>query len=280
MSFLDRVAACAPADLAAYLPFRVDGQGVGWVTPAFAESLRRFGDVFRVDADVSLAPGLDDPDARTGAVDGVLRRLAEDGLVPGWRDEPYPVATTYSAPTLMTLERAAVPLFGIRGYGVHLNGIVRDPSGVSMWIGRRAIDKPTAPGKLDQVVAGGQPAGISPSDNLVKESAEEADMSPDLVAAARAVGAISYCTARPEGLRNDVLFVYDLELPGDFRPRNTDGEIDDFYLWPLDRVTETVRDSDEFKFNCALVVIDFLIRHGHIGPEEPDYMALIDGLHG
>ena len=81
-------------------------------------------------------------------------------------------------------------------------------------------------------------------------------------------------------MRNDVLFVYDLELPGDFRPQNTDGEIDDFYLWPLDRVTETVRDGDEFKFNCALVVIDFLIRHGHIGPEEPDYMALIDGLHG
>ena len=280
MSFLDRVAACAPADLAAYHPFRIDGQDVGWVAPAFAEVLRPFGDVFRVADDVSLTPGLDDPERRTRAVEEVLRRLADDGLVPGWRDEPYPVAKAFSAAPLMTLERAAVPLFGIRAYGVHLNGIVRDGSSISMWIGRRAADKPTAPGKLDQVVAGGQPAGISPWDNLIKESGEEASITPDLVASARAVGAITYCTARPEGLRNDVLFVYDLELPGDFRPVNIDGEIDDFYLWTLDRVTETVRDSVAFKFNCALVVIDFLIRHGHIGPEDPDYVALVDGLHG
>jgi len=280
VSFLDRVRACAPADLSAYLPFRVGGHDVGWVRPGFAERLRLHGDVFRVDEAVSLAPGLDDPAGRTAAVEGVLRQLADEGLVSGWRSEPYPVATAFAAPALMTLERAAVPLFGIRAYGVHLNGYVRDGAGLSMWIGRRAFDKPTAPGKLDQIVAGGQPAGISTWDNLVKESAEEAGMAPGLVAAAHSVGAISYCTERPEGLRSDVLFNYDLELPADFRPVNTDGEIDDFYLWPIERVMETVRDSDEFKFNCALVIIDFLIRHGHIGPEDAYYMDLIDGLHG
>jgi hypothetical protein len=97
---------------------------------------------------------------------------------------------------------------------------------------------------------------------------------------ARPVGAVSYCTERSEGLRHDVLFCYDLELPADFVPVNTDGEIAEFYLWPSDRVAETVRDSDDFKFNCALVVIDFLIRHGLIQPDHPDYVALLRGLHG
>jgi hypothetical protein len=44
-------------------------------------------------------------------------------------------------------------------------------------------------------------------------------------------------------------------------------------------VVETVRDTDDFKFNCALVVIDFLIRHGVVAPDdEPDYLTLVRGL--
>jgi len=77
-----------------------------------------------------------------------------------------------------------------------------------------------------------------------------------------------------------VLFAYDLELAADFRPVNTDGEISDFYLWPMERVLECVRDSDDFKFNSALVVIDFLIRHGFIGPGHAEYVELLGGLHG
>jgi hypothetical protein len=41
---------------------------------------------------------------------------------------------------------------------------------------------------------------------------------------------------------------------------------------------ELVRTSDAFKFNCSLVVIDFLIRNGLIGPEHPEYLDLAAGL--
>ena len=61
-------------------------------------------------------------------------------------------------------------------------------------------------------------------------------------------------------------------------PRNTDGEVDSFYLWPIERVMREVLDGGSFKLNCALVVIDFLIRHGYIRPEEPDYRRLVAGL--
>jgi len=61
-------------------------------------------------------------------------------------------------------------------------------------------------------------------------------------------------------------------------PRNTDGEIVEFYLWPIDKVAEIVRETTEFKFNCNLVIIDFLIRHGFILPEEPDYLEILAGL--
>ena len=41
---------------------------------------------------------------------------------------------------------------------------------------------------------------------------------------------------------------------------------------------ETVAETREFKFNCNLIVIDFLVRHGLIGPERPDYIEIVGGL--
>jgi hypothetical protein len=35
---------------------------------------------------------------------------------------------------------------------------------------------------------------------------------------------------------------------------------------------------DAFKFNCSLVVIDFLIRHGLIAPADANYFELVTGL--
>ena len=67
---------------------------------------------------------------------------------------------------------------------------------------------------------------------------------------------------RPEGLRRDVLYVYDLLLPEDFEPSPVDGEVEHFELWPLARVFEAVRDTDAFKFNVNLVLIDLFIRFG------------------
>ena len=279
MALLDRIQACDPPELANYVPFRVDATDVGLVTRAFADRLEEFADVFRVSADaVTLSPALRGFETRTRAVAQMLEELARRGHIPGWRDETYPVGRSFAAPPLFLMERAAVPLFGVRAYGVHVNGIVAGTK-AKMWIGRRSLTKPTAPGKLDQMVADGLPAGVGVRQNLVKEAAEEADIGPGLAARAVPVGTVSYLTEQPDGLRNDVLFNYDLVVPRDFRPVNRDGEIAAFHLWSIDEVAATVEQSDAFKFNCALVVIDFLIRHGHIEAGHPDYEPIVRGLH-
>lgn len=44
-------------------------------------------------------------------------------------------------------------LFGVKRYGVHVNGFSRDDAGrLSMWVARRSDTKPTYPGKLDNLV--------------------------------------------------------------------------------------------------------------------------------
>jgi len=276
MSFLDRIAACNNADLARFRPLRIGGIHVGYVYPAFAERLAAFPDVFQLDAEgVSMVPALDTAPKRDAAIDRVTRQLAAEGVIKGWRDERYPILPLAGggAP-MMTMERAAVPHFGARAFGVHMNGFVRKTDGIHLWVGKRADNRPAYPGMLDNTVAGGMPAGLSPMETLVKECGEEAAIPPALARQAVAVGAITYNYEADGGMRPDVQYCYDLELPADFTPHNADGEIAEFMLWPAERVAEIVRDTAEFKFNCNLVIIDFLIRHGHITPDRPDYGPL------
>lgn len=284
MSFLDRIVEANHCDPRGFRPFRIAGRRVGYIRTEFVEALSRWPEVFSVaDAAVTLAPNLDATDtpeaARTEAVAGVLDRLRVEGRLGNhWWNEPYAVNRHFAEPPLLRIERAAVQPFGVCGYGVHVNGYVRRADGLYMWIGRRSRHKPTGPGKLDQMVAGGQPAGLGLLENVVKECAEEADVPEALARNARPVGAVSYCLETDAGLRPDVIYCFDLELPADFVPVNTDDEVEAFYPWPVERVLEIVRDTTEFKFNCALVVIDFLIRHGCIDPADPDYLALLAGL--
>jgi hypothetical protein len=98
----------------------------------------------------------------------VVNEFVDEGVVKV-RNERYPVAIAFGDEPMLEIERAAVPLFGVRAFGIHLNGYVRSGNDTLMWVARRSMKKQTYPGKLDQLVAGGQPVGISLTDNLVKE---------------------------------------------------------------------------------------------------------------
>ncbi len=279
MSFLDRIDECNQWTPDHFVWFVVDGCRLGRVRKPLLPRLRDFPDVFEFDADaVVLHPRHKTFAARSVAMERVVKALVEEKVVRGWRGENYAVTRSFAEPPFLQIERAAIPHFGVRAFGVHLNGYVRKPAGIHMWIGRRAKGKHTYPGMLDQLVAGGQPIGIGLLDNVVKECGEEAAIPESLARRAVAVGAITYCMEADDGLKPDVQFCYDLEMPADFVPRNTDGEIEEFYLWPIDKVAGIVEETRDFKFNCNLVVIDFLIRHGIIPPHHRDYVALCQGL--
>ena len=247
-------------------------------------------------------------EARTAAVARVLRSLHETGAIPGWRDELYPVVDRFGGEPLMLVERATAAYLGIKAYGVHVNGFVVHGDGrKQLWVARRSASKPTWPGMLDHIVAGGQPHGLSPLENVVKECMEEASIPETLARRAVPVGAVSYECLGPRGVARDCLFVYDLELPADFVPQAQDGEVEEFFLMDLEEVSgartqvatgggravpaaqipravvppqvaELVRTTTQYKPNCNLVVIDFLVRHGVITPENPGYLDLVGAL--
>ena len=74
------------------------------------------------------------------------------------------------------------------------------------------------PSKLDHIVAGGVPAGLTPAETLVKEADEEAAIPAHWRARRCRSATITYAMERPEGLRRDLLHCYDLDLPEEFRP--------------------------------------------------------------
>jgi len=280
MAFIDHIRACNAHDITRFRPFRVAGRNAGWIRDDFAPTLARRPDLFMIQPHaVTLSRALTTPEQRSDALDPFLRELSAEGMIGAWREERYPVAPRWGEAPLMTMERAAVAFFGIRAYGVHLNGFVRRSDGLHLWVATRSRNKATYPGMLDNTVAGGQPAGTSLIENVIKECGEEASIPEAMARQAKPIGIVTYCLEHRDGLKPDVLFNFDLELPMDFTPKPNDDEIEHFELWPARRVYERVRDTFDFKFNCNLVLIDFFVRHGLIAPDDPDYVDVVAGLH-
>ena len=277
MSFLDRIAECNRHDPSRYVPFFVADERVGQVRRDHVRALAVSPGIQTDGSAVTFSPDIQTTEDRTQALNKVIRVMCARGICDPWRGEPYPVGVKFGA-NLCEVERAGAELFGITAYGVHLTGYVRNGDALSVWVPRRTADRPTYPGQLDNTVAGGQPAALSVFENLVKECDEEASIPRALAAQAKPVSAVSYALDGRVGLKREVLFNYDLELPADFVPTNRDGEVEDFQLWPVARAMDVVESSADFKFNCALVLIDFFVRHGLIGPDHPDYVEICAGL--
>jgi 8-oxo-dGTP pyrophosphatase MutT (NUDIX family) len=279
MSFLDHIRACNNFEPARALPLFAGDDRIGLVRRDNAEALRRFPDVFTVEQDRVKLQGHGDVAATSAAVDGVVDALLAENRVPKWRNETFDVAPRWGAPPVFRLDRGAVPFFGTRAYGVHLNGYRRERGGIYLWIGRRAPDKKVAPDKLDNIVAGGIGNGHGVEETLLKEGEEEASLPKSLTQRAVSVGAVSYRMETDLGIRDDVLFVYDLEIPADCVPQNQDGEIVRFELMSAADVLERVRTTQDFKFNVNLVMLDFAVRHGVLRPSDPEYLDAATGLH-
>ena len=243
-----------------FIPFSLDGEPIGWIDPTLATRLARWPNVFASEGEaIALLPST--PQARSDALGAIARALAGEGFVRGWRDERYTVFSHATGAPLFALERAAMRAFGLTARSTHLNGYVRGSGGWNLWIARRSDSKPIDPGKLDNLVGGGIAEGMDAPRTLEKECAEEAGIPAALVAMARRAASLRVTKSVPEGVQDEVLYTYDLELPSDFRPINHDGEVAEFRLVTPDELIALLA-AREFTVDAGVVAIDFLSRHG------------------
>lgn len=264
------------ASLAGLVPWRIGAAHVGWLTEDVARRLRSFRGAFVAGDGLELIAD-QGAEARSAALAGIVAHLATTGLVSP-RHEAFDVRAEPDSEALARLDRGALSPLGVISQGIHVNGRVRRPDGLHLWVGWRSKRKGVAPGKLDNLIAGGVPAGLTPMQTLLKEAAEEASMPPELAARARRVSRVSYRMKDGPGVRRDVLHCFDLDLPEGFAPAPGDDEVERFELWPAARVLEAVRDTENVKFNVNLVLIDLFLREGLIDPGSEEGKRLRAGL--
>lgn len=269
-------------------PFVVDGQQVGLISQNVLEQLLKYPEVFCIkDAEpgkqniVELNPAFRDYTERSEQVDRVLKEFRAQGMfvaLKGWRNECYNVKSTTES--LLKMDRSATCLFGVRNYGVDINGYVRHSTkGLCIWLQQRSDTKQTWPGKWDNMVGGGLSVGYGIHETAIKEAAEEASIPPHLIKNLVSAGCVSFFFESERGLFPNTEFVFDLELPEDFEPYNSDGEVQNFQLLPAKECLERVFAPD-FKTTSCPVVIDFMIRHGIITAEnEINFTQVIELLH-
>ncbi|HEY3178336.1 MAG TPA: DUF4743 domain-containing protein [Casimicrobiaceae bacterium] len=279
-----RLAAALATPSIHYRPLVVDGMVLGWVDDARAARLAPFRTVFRVGKEsVVLAETLRDCDWRSAALADVTQALREQGEFPAWRNELYAVAPTFGVPAAFFIERGAARWFGVRTWAAHVNGVVGQGETSELWFARRSPDKSIDPGRLDNLVGGGIAAGARVDETLMKEAWEEAGITADSARYARPAGAVHVRRALPDGLQRETIFVHDLALSRHFVPINQDGEVVEHRrvdLYEAARLIAIDNGPDEVTVDASLVVLDYLIRHGAVVPDQPGFEALAALPHG
>lgn len=222
-------------------------------------------------------------DEQSRVIAEVLCRAKNGGIfkvLEGWRDELYQI--NRSQQNRISIERAGSSLFGVVTYGIHMTAYVKTPDGIKIWVPRRAKTKQTYGGMLDNTVAGGISTGENPFECMVREAAEEASFSEELVrSSAKTCGAVSYCYLRDERaggetglLQPEVEYVFDMEISPETIPKPADGEVEKFYLLTVEEV-QTALAERQFKPNCAVVLLDFFVRHGLLTADNEEHLVEI-----
>ena len=265
----------------------------GYITQPVVEKMPWDHNVWQIDDEkrrIVPAPKCDTHTQEDVIRDTLDKAKAENTfeVLKGWRNELYPIYGPYSnRKPMLSMERAGSALFGINSYGVHMTIYVNTLQGLKIWVPRRAPNKQTYGGMLDNTVAGGLSTGEKPFDCVVREAAEEASLSEQLVRSnAKPCGTVSYFHVRdPRAggesglLQPECQYVFDMEIGAEVIPKPGDNEVEDFYLWTVDEVKRALAEG-QFKPNCAVVLLDFFIRHGILTAEnEKDYMEIVSRLH-
>src|SRR5690606_11712764 len=158
-------------------PLTVGGRVAGWITPRAAGCVAEIDGVSVCDEAVHIGHASVSRAMLCQCRAEMAEAMKHEGCLRGWRNELLDVIG--EGRRLAVIERAAVRPLGLLTHAVHLNAWTPDGR---IWVARRALDKHTDPGMWDTLVGGLAVSGESLETSLLRESEEEAGLTPDQLA--------------------------------------------------------------------------------------------------
>lgn len=165
---------------------------------------------------------------------------------------------TFGSDKIYTIKRNHLSLFGFPAYGVHCNVWSKYKNSFIIHLAKRSTKLKNFPGLYDNLIAGGQPDGISIIDNLKKEAFEEAGLNAFYINPAVKGSNVHYMHNERKNFNSAIIFNYHLEKKSEMKFVNQDGEVDDFLSIDIENLYE-ILERGLLKPNCIIPILDFLI---------------------
>ncbi len=234
----------------------IGGFACGWVHPEAALALAGLKCIQIHDESVEvLAP------AKQHLLNEILSDVAlslnEAGCCVTWRNELLDVWA--GDVSIAAIERGVVRPLGLTTRAVHLHA--RNTAG-ALWVARRALNKATDPGLWDTLVGGlvgyGEPDDLA----LVRETDEEAGLSPEQIKDRTPIRQIAVMQRQlPEGYQIERVLTSECVLADDCIPANKDGEVMHIQCIKPAEVLDMLL-AKAFTTEATIVIAEDLVRRG------------------
>ncbi len=165
---------------------------------------------------------------------------------------------TFGSDKIYKINRNHLSLFGFPAYGVHCNVWSKNKNSLIIHLAKRSTKLKKFPGLFDNLIAGGQPDGISIRNNLKKEASEEAGLNAYHMNPAVKGSNVHYMHNERKNFNSAIIFNYHLEKKSDMKFMNQDGEVDDFLSIDIENLYK-ILEKGLLKPNCIIPILDFLI---------------------
>ena len=234
----------------------IRGLACGWVHPKATLALTGLKSILVHDESVEvLAPS--QPNALNDVLAEAALRLNEAGCCVTWRNELLDVWA--GDVSIAAIERGVVRPLGLTTRAVHLHA--RNAAG-ALWVARRALNKATDPGLWDTLVGGlvgyGEPDDLA----LVRETDEEAGLSPEQIKDRTPIRQIAVMQRQlPEGYQVERVLTSECVLADDCVPVNKDGEVMHIRCIEPVEVLDMLL-AKAFTTEATIVIAEDLVRRG------------------
>jgi isopentenyldiphosphate isomerase len=211
---------------------------------------------------------------RSHIIQKTLQSGEQEGLVENhkiWGEALFPIYAK-DGYHVFNIDLCGLDIFGVICQGVHLTAFVRTVNGPRYWVQRRGRDKLPFPGMLDNTVASNLLVGEKPLEKLIRKAGTEASIPASyLIEHVIPCGTVTYqmatTAAGAPGCQRHVQHVYELELPDNFRPRSSDGEVEGFELMTISEIGDALMNG-EFASWRVMTWIAHFKRRGIISATE------------